>query len=292
MDGFGGYPADAPGYTDMSLGYPPVSRGGQMARGPRDAFDAPDAWAPGGALGGSLGGAPGAGARGARSGKLAAKPKSGIFPIAFRLLTIVIVVVGLVTVVGPDIAPKLGKYLPFLKSGAQVTPPPTFATYTPGPTPTNMPNYKLFTSVANGYAMEYPSSWGTTTVTGTGAQNDSVNQFAQPGASTGVNVERSTPFDAATDAQVLQAEVQTAQSSGTKITEITAAATTEGVGGEVWQRHEYSATTKAGAKLHIAILVCHHLGKGFVIALLSSDTGFASDDTTTFEPMLRSFRFL
>ena len=72
----------------------------------------------------------------------------------------VVVVVALVTIVGPEVAPKLGKYLPFLKSGAQVTPPPTFATYTPGPTPTNMPNYKLFTSAANGYEMDYPSPGG------------------------------------------------------------------------------------------------------------------------------------
>ncbi len=202
----------------------------------------------------------------------------------------VVVVVALVTIVGPEVAPKLGKYLPFLKSGAQVTPPPTFATYTPGPTPTNMPNYKLFTSAANGYEMDYPSSWGTTTVTG--VQSDSVNQFAQPSANTGVNVERSAAFDSATDTQLLQAEVQGAQAQGMKITEITGAATTEGVGGEVWQRHEYSATTKTGAKLHIAVLASHHLGKGFVIALISSDTSFATDDTTTFEPMLRSFRFL
>ncbi len=287
MGGFDGRYADVPSYNDVAQGYPPVSRGGQMGYGPRDDFDASRAWEPGG-LGGPYAGAPGP--RGAIAEKAPAKSQNGVFALAFRLLTTVIVVVGLIVVVGPELKPALGKYLPFLQSGTQTTPPPAFATYTPGPTPTNLPNYKLFTSTANGYAMDYPSSWGTTTLAG--ANSDSVNQFAQPNSAAQVNVERSAGFDSATDEQVILAEVQGAQKQGMTITEITGAATTEGVGGEVWQRHEYQATTKSGTKLHIAILVCHHLGKGYVIALISSDTSFTNDDTTTFEPMLRSFRFL
>jgi hypothetical protein len=140
--------------------------------------------------------------------------------------------------------------------------------------------------------MDYPATWGTATVAGSGgAQSDSVDQFTQPGAPMGMNVERAQSFAAATDTQVIQAEVTSAQAQGTTFTEITGAATTEGIGGEVWQRHEYQATTKSGTKLHLAVLACHHLGNGYVIVLISSDTGFTNDDTTIFEPMLRSFRF-
>lgn len=291
MGGYNDRYADAPGYNDVAQGYPPASRGGQMGRGPRDDFDAPRAWEPPNVTNAPFGGSSFGGARGASVEKAPAKPQQGVFALAFRLLTTVIVVVGLVVVVGPELKPALGKYLPFLRSGTQTATPPPFATYTPGPTPTNLPNYKLFTSTGSGYAMDYPSPWGTST-SFDAKTNDTVNQFVQPNSATLVNVERSVSFDSATDADVLLAEVQGAQSQGTTVTEITGAATSEGVGGEVWQRHEYQATTKSGTKLHIAILVCHHLGKSYVIALISADTSFTNDDTTIFEPMLRSFRFL
>jgi hypothetical protein len=253
-----------------------------MGLAPRDAFEESSAWPPSSGL---------AGGRGASVSKLPAKRKAGALGIAIRLLTVVMVVVGLVTVVGPELAPKLGKYLPFLGGAAQPT-PPAFATYTPGPTPTNLPNYKLFSSPSMGYAMAYPSSWGTKTVTGAGgSQGDSVDQFTQ-GNGAVVTLERAPAFDSATDTQLIQAEVQGAQAQGAALTEITTAATTVGIGGEIWQRHEYKATDKNGAKLHIAVLACHHLGKGYVIALISSDTAFAKDDMATFEPMLRSFRFI
>ncbi len=250
-----------------------------MARAPRAAFEESSVWSP-----------PGPGVEVRRASKPVAKPQSGAFALAFRLFTVVIVVVGLVVVVGPDLAPKLGKYLPFLRSGAQSTPPPTFATYTPGPTPTDLPNYKLFTNTANGFAMDYPTSWAASTVTA--PQNDTIYKFTQSNTLTVVIVERSPNFDSATNAQLIQAEIQGAQSQGMTLTQITSATTTEGAGGEIWQRQEYQATTKNGAKLHIAVLACHHLGKGYVIALISADTGFATNDTTAFEPMLRSFRFL
>jgi hypothetical protein len=60
----------------------------------------------------------------------------------------------------------------------------------------------------------------------------------------------------------------------------------------VWQRHEYQVTIQSGLKLHLALLATHHKGVGYAIILLSSDSGFASDDTTSFEPLLHSFQFV
>lgn len=281
------------GYTDYGTAYPPTPWGGPVGQNPRDAYEESSVWAPGGQRGDPWGAQAAGGARGVSGVKAPAKApakQSGVFALAFRLLTVVMVVVGLVTVVGPELAPKLGKYLPFLRSGAQAT-PPAFATYTPGPTPTSLPNYKLFVSKTSAYAMDYPATWGTSAAVGAGgAQSDNVDQFAQPGGPAEVNVERAQSFASATDAQIIQAELQSAQD--TTFTEITGAATTEGVGGEVWQRKEYQAVAKNGAKRHIAVLACHHLGAGYVLVLISSDTGFANQDTTVFEPMLRSFRFL
>lgn len=286
-------PFDEPGgYTDYSAAYPVPPWQAPPTRGPHDSYEESSVWASGGQREDPWGGRSAGGARGGSKKKAPAK-NSGAFAMAFRLLTLVIVAVGLVTVVGPELAPKLDKYLPFLRSNAAPTQTAPFATYTPGPTPTSLPNYKLFVSKANAYAMDYPTAWGTATVTGSGgAQSDSVDQFTQAGGPAGVNIERAQSFASATDAQVIQAEVQSAQARGTQFTEITSAATTEGIGGEVWQRREYKAVAKNGAKLHLAVLACHHLGNGYVIVLISSDTGFASDDSTTFEPMLRSFRFM
>ncbi|HEU0026248.1 MAG TPA: hypothetical protein VFQ25_03960 [Ktedonobacterales bacterium] len=279
--GYGASYEEPSGYTDFGAAYPPA-RGGQMGLAPRDAFEESSAWAPGGGL---------AGGRGASASKPPAKRKNGVLGIASRLLSVVVFVVALVVFAGPKVAPMLGRYLPFLGGSAQPT-PPAFATYTPGPTPTNPPNYRLFSSPTKGYAMAYPSSWGTATVSGEGSQADSVDKFTQGSGPAVMTLERAPAFDSATDIQLIQAEVQGAQAQGATLTEITTAATTVGVGGEVWQRHEYKVTTKNGAKLHIAVLASHHLGKGYVIALISSDTAFAKDDMATFEPMLRTFRFI
>ncbi|MGH2501930.1 MAG: hypothetical protein ACRDID_05355, partial [Ktedonobacterales bacterium] len=105
------------------------------------------------------------------------------------------------------------------------------------------------------------------------------------------NFEQAGAFAPLTDLQVIQAEARTAQQGGSTLTEITSAATTQSVGGEVWQRREYQVSTKSGVKLHLALLAGHHKGAGFAIVMLDSDTGFASDDTTIFEPILRTVKF-
>lgn len=282
------YP-DVPSYEDIARGYPPQARGGQMGHGQQGGFGESSEWQPGGGFAGQAAGAQGPYGRASVGSRTTDKPRKSMLPMAFSLFVIVVVVVGLVAVVGPEFAPKLGKYLPFLAGGAQATPPPTFATYTPGPTPTLAPNTKLFSNKEAGFAIGYPSAWATSTASG--ANDDISYQFVAPGSSRIALVERAPAFDSASNDQLVQAEVTSAQGQGITMTEITSAATTEGVGGEVWIRREFQAT-KNGVKLHIAVLACHHLGKGFVIALISSDAGFAADDTATYEPMLRSFRFL
>lgn len=277
------------GYEESGWGYPQGGRG-QSQRGPRDAYDASGAWEPNGAAGVWPSGQSGSRGAPVKTGSTAEKPSSGLFPIIFRLVVIVIVVVGLAATAGVELAPKLGKYIPFLRTGAQATTPPVFATYTPGPTPTTMPNFTLYSSKTDGFAFDYPTAWANTTVGS--STNDTLNQFTEPNTANVMIVERAAILDSATDAQVVQAEVNGATKQGLTLTEITSRATTEGVGGEVWQRHEYTVTGQGGAKLHLALLVCHHLGKAYGIVLISADTDFATEDTAIYEPALRSFRFL
>jgi hypothetical protein len=143
------------------------------------------------------------------------------------------------------------------------------------------------------YTLTYPTSWQKNSQSGSSqGQCDIVYLFAQPNGAAKLNVEEAGVFAPLSDQQVIQAEAQSAQQQGSTFTEITSAATTQSIGGEVWQRREYQATTKDGVKLHLALLAGHHKGAGFAIVLLSSDAGFASDDTTTFEPTLHSFQFV
>lgn len=283
------------GYNEFARGYPPVARGAQAGYSQNDAFDESSVWQPGGGYGGQPAGSgygaqqPGGASRGRGSKATSAtgKPQRKMMGLAFQLFVIVIVVVGLVGVAGPEFAPRFAKYLPFLHLGGQTSTPPPFATYTPGPTPTLLPNYKLFSSAAGGFILDYPTTWATSTASY--PHSIVVYQFTKPNSETAINVERNPTGDSVTNAALLQVEVQTAQDM--TLTEITSAATSEGIGGEIWDRHEYQATLKGGAKLHLAVLVCHHLGKAYVIVLFGSDTGFAAEDAATLEPMLRSFRF-
>ncbi|MGH2504742.1 MAG: hypothetical protein ACRDID_19710, partial [Ktedonobacterales bacterium] len=147
---------------------------------------------------------------------------------------------------------------------------------------------------ATAFALTYPTGWQTKTQSSVAQNQCDVDfLFAQPnGGAASFNVEEAGAFTSLSDQQIIQAEAQAAQQQGSTLVEITSAATTQSIGGEVWQRREYQVTPKSGVKLHLALLATHHKGAGFAIIMVSSDTGFASDDTTTFEKMLTSFQFV
>ncbi|HLY32511.1 MAG TPA: hypothetical protein VKQ36_15915, partial [Ktedonobacterales bacterium] len=94
------------------------------------------------------------------------------------------------------------------------------------------------------------------------------------------------------DAQVIQGEVNDEERVGAQFSLIASDTRTQHIGGEAWLRQEYDVTlTKTHTHLHMAILATHHLGRGYVIILTDDASTFASDDSSTFEPMLTSFRF-
>lgn len=223
------------------------------------------------------------------------KRKGGALKVALSLLT----TLALIGVLGVEFGPKI--YHLVLSRGGPigvVQSSTTCATETASaPTATTSAKTKSASTVTpfatTAYTLTYPTGWQKSSQSGTSAGLcDVVYQFAKPGAATRFNIEEAGAFASLTNLQVIQAEAQTAMTGGTTLTEITSASTTQTIGGDVWQRREYQATTKSGVKLHLALLAGHHKGAGFAIVMLDSDTGFAADDTTIFEPILRSVAFV
>jgi len=276
---------DGYSYYDEAYGY------GQGGRG----FDeSAEVWQPMGASGRA--GASGAQGRtrggGARVATKAKRGGGGVLRLVFGLLLLL----GLVAALGVKFGPKLyDKYVAHTSPGGSA---PTQSSITcasqstPSATIKPASGYSAFGTTA--YALTYPTGWQTKSQSSVAQNQCDVDfLFAQPnGGAASFNVEEAGAFTALSDQQIIQAEAQSAQQEGSTLVEITSAATTQQVGGEVWQRREYQVTPKSGVKLHLALLATHHRGAGFAIVMISSDSGFASDDTTTFEKMLTSFQFV
>jgi hypothetical protein len=277
----GGRGAPYPSYQDD-----PYDQGGRD-----DGFESSmEIWQPVGVSGRAGGSASQSRSRRGGAAQPVKRRKGGGLRTVFGLLLIL----ALVAVLGVEFGPKV--YHKLLARGGGVTSPQTSAvacaTETTPSAQTKPPTGSTaFATTA--YTLTYPSSWQKTSQSGASqSQCDVVYVFSQPNGAAKVNVEQAGAFTPLSDQQVIQAETQSAQQQGSTFTEITSAATTQSIGGEVWQRREYQVSTKGGVKLHLALLAGHHKSAGFAIVLLSSDAGFASDDTTTFEPVLHSFQFV
>jgi hypothetical protein len=303
-----------PGYRDGYSEEAPAARGGSRGRGYPDRYDrdegdsyygeaygygqggrgfdeSVEAWQPMGAprRAGAQERTRGGGARVATKAK---RGSGGVLRLVFGLLLLL----GLVAALGVKFGPKLyDKYIAHTTPGGSG---PTQSSITcasqatPSATIKPASGYSAFGTTA--YALTYPTGWQTKSQSSVAQNQCDVDfLFAQPnGGAASFNVEEAGAFTALSDQQIIQAEAQSAQQQGSTLVEITSAATTQQVGGEVWQRREYQVTPKSGVKLHLALLATHHKGAGFAIIMISSDTGFASDDTTTFEKMLTSFQFV
>ena len=188
---------------------------------------------------------------------------------------------------GVLVAPKL------LSKGSPsaTTLPSAFATYTPGPTPTPAPNYSLFTSKRSAYILTYPQAWSVTETPA--SSGDYLDIFAGQGDLPMLRVEQATGFAGVSDQDVINGEITSAKKidSTAAYTEDVSAATTTAFGGEQWARREFDVTS-AGVKYHMAILSCHHNGKGYVIVLIAAPADFAKESSGAFKTMLASFRFV
>jgi hypothetical protein len=166
-----------------------------------------------------------------------------------------------------------------------------FATFTPGATPTVADHFKAFQSDRSKYSIIYPEAWNATSnERTTQGQYDYIDTFALQDAPSRLLVEQAGAFSAYTDQQIIQNEVSNATQNGVTFTKADAPAPTQKVGGATWTRQDYSVSAN-GNPVHMALLVCHHGGRGYVIVLVSSAGEFSNDDQSVFEPMLSSFVF-
>lgn len=169
------------------------------------------------------------------------------------------------------------------------TPHSTFIQYTPGPTPTPLPNYQLYQSAASAYIVTYPKDWTLKQSTDGG---DYLDTFAPKGDIPYLKVERATGFDVLQDSQIVDAEKQGGEQAGETFAETNGAAAIVHIGGEPWTRREFDVTTKDGSKLHMAILGSHHAGHGYAIVFAAAQGDFAALNTSTLQSILASFRFV
>lgn len=209
-----------------------------------------------------------------------------------RIVTIVLSVVLIPVIVVPIIlfGPQLASKLRGQGQQAATSTPPPFATYTPGPTPTVLANYKLFTGQQAGYLVNYPTTWTVRSDDKAGSGPDHIDTFQSTTTSSVYSVEQSSAFNSYNNQDILNGEVHGAEQNGATFTAAPGTATSQTIGGEQWLRSEYVVSYQ-GKALHMVILVCHHHGKGYVIVVSTLDKDYPSEAQKYFVPMLNTFRF-
>jgi hypothetical protein len=169
---------------------------------------------------------------------------------------------------------------------------PPFVTYTPGPTPSPPAHFKEFDSQHALYVLDYPKSWTENPSTsGSGSTYDYVESFNSASSVASLTVEQEAAFSTITRAEIIQAEVHGAQTSGRKITPLANPITTMEIAGEQWVRNDFLVSETGGLQFHMTILACHHKQQGYAIVLVSPPDNFSQDSQAVFEPMLNSFHF-
>jgi hypothetical protein len=161
----------------------------------------------------------------------------------------------------------------------------------PGAAPALTSSQKQYTDKQSGYTIAYPSTWSSSTGTDTSqAQTDDLAKFSQPSSSTFLTVEHTPSFDCATNTDIISGEVLGGQQAGETFTEIPSADGAQTVSGEPCLRKEY-AVTQGKTNLHVAIIACHHAGKGYAFVAGADAKSYTQVSASDIQPMLSSFRF-
>lgn len=103
-------------------------------------------------------------------------------------------------------------------------------------------------------------------------------------------VEQPAAANSTADPTVIADEVDAAQQGGVTFTPTSSIAIQVNIGGEYWQRMDYTVVNN-GQTTHEAICAGHHEGRAYVIVLASGADTFAGDYASYFQPALKSFRF-
>lgn len=208
------------------------------------------------------------------------------FPVA---LLLALALLGALAVGGVFLGPTLLHRLPGVSTGYSSPP----GTYTPGPTPPPQPGFKKFVSSRSNYSMDYPQSWIVSSEQQTaGGKPDALDIFT-PQTSTGLEsmlVEQPAAAANSPDAAIIASEVVAAEQSGATFAPTSTIPIQINIGGEFWQRLDYTVTS-SGQTSHEAIFAGHHEGRAYVLVLAGAANAFAADYSADFAPALASFRF-
>ncbi|MEO7003411.1 MAG: zinc ribbon domain-containing protein [Ktedonobacterales bacterium] len=244
--------------------------------------------APGGLMPG-IPGTPGIGGPAAKP----AEARRGAVGIVIGVIAVLLLIAIVASIL---FIPQIRRHIPGLSGGAGSSSSPgtsaPFATYTAGPTPTVLPNDKQFSSTQSQYILNYPTGWKAANQSNVnGGQYDNYDTFSQTNGVATIGVEQAGEFASSSDQQIIQSEVDSVKAAlkTVTVTQI-GGLVSQNVGGETWQRAEYTVVN-GNATWHMSLLACHHNGKGYAIVLLDTASNFHADDQTIFEPTLKSFRF-
>lgn len=212
-------------------------------------------------------------------------------PMLIGVALVVVALIGAGFYLYPNIQRRLSGVSAGSCASSNVT-KTAVASGTPVAAATPPTNYKLYTDTQTGYVMPYPTSWSATSGTDTSqAQTDAVTRFSESSPNAVFTVEHTPTFDCASNTEIIDNEVLGGKQAGETFTELASAAGTQSLGGEQCLRKEYSVTTQNKSNLHMAIIACHHAGKGYAFIIYSDATAFDQVNSGAFKTMLANFRF-
>jgi cytochrome b len=225
---------------------------------------------------------------GGKRGKANAEPSGK--PLGRRMIVAGVLICLLLVAGGALLVPKV---LSSLSGGSTNTcaGSATSGGAPPGAAPALTSSQKQYTDKQSGYTIAYPSTWSSSTGTDTSqAQTDDLAKFSQPSSSTSLTIEHTPSFDCATNTEIISGEVLGGQQAGETFTEIPSAGGAQTVSGEPCLRKEY-AVTQGKSTLHVAIIACHHAGKGYALVAAADAKTYTEVSASDIQPMLSSFRF-
>ena len=159
----------------------------------------------------------------------------------------------------------------------------------PLPTPTPIP---VTPFTGNGYTINYPQAWKTTSAFGNVSFTDSTAIYR-------LNIILTPDPNGLNTANALADTAITGIRGGLKNPQTENVAPTTTVGGETWsQRSASGMTTQNGQSVvvQVVVIVDIHpasspMSKGFIIVYSTTKALFVQANTTYFQPMLQSFKF-
>jgi hypothetical protein len=165
-------------------------------------------------------------------------------------------------------------------------------TPTPTPTPTPIPTPTGTAYSGTGFTLTYPKGWKEVNQS---AATGETYEFGASGASsnTGLTVTVSAPVQTVDIDAALAAGITELKGIFTNFQQDNSIASTTTIAGDSWKQ-EGGTGDSQGQHLKAVVLVDHHAANNrlYVIVIIDNASTFDQDQTTIFQPILQSFKFV